>query len=149
MAVRADLSFEVSVPGGADLRGSLRGQDDRLVLDVDDVGTLAGAGRSPVSRALAETMASRSLVVRVVSDGVHLATVGAVVAPWWQQVATGSRNIELGSLRGARMALVALLRRRGARDDALSYLRWALTQPPPTPFPLAPTLVRPDAQDGR
>lgn len=136
MAVGADLRFEVSVPGRDAVRGSLRGEGSDLVLELDDPSLLAGTARSGASLGMAETVAALGVRIRVVCRGVHLASIGAVSAPWWQRPATRSRRIRLGSLRGVWMA------RSAVRSGAHSLLP-DLSTIPPTVFPLAPTFVRP------
>ena len=134
--VEADLCVELRGPDGAVARGHLTGRGSRLTFEVDDPGVFAGPGDVPVVRAAAEAMAARGIAVRVVHDGVHLVTLGAVSAPWWQRRATGSRRIRVVSWRGAWTSLRSRAVRRGA------VLPGAESLPPPTLLPLAPTFRR-------
>ncbi len=134
--VAADLDFEVSVPGAAPVRGTLRGDSNSLVLEVDDPGAFAGGGDAPVVRALADGLASWGVVITVVHDGVPLVRIGATRAPWWQRRVTGSRHIRLAGLGGAWTAL----RSRSRSTDPL--LPAAALVPPPTMLPIVPTLQR-------
>ncbi len=133
----ADLSLDLEVAGRATVRARLHGEANRLLLDVDDPSAFAGSRDAPVVRALAEQLAARGVVIRVVSGGRHLVSFGAVSAPWWQRRATGSRRIRIGSFRGALTA--ARARVRGAE----SVLPDAGLVPPTTLWPLTPTLRRP------
>lgn len=135
MRVGADLTFEVSAPGRDTVHGNLSGSGNRLLLEIDDPSLFAGTRSSGAGRSIAETMSSHGISVRVVSRGVHVVTAGAVMAPWWQRLATGSSRIRLGSPRGAWMARSAL------RSDAESLLP-DLSGVPLTPFPIAPTFGR-------
>lgn len=141
MGVSADLTFEVDVPGRSRVTGSLRGEGGRFALEVSDAAPFLGTGSSEAARGLAATIASRGMVVRVVSGGRHLASLGAVSAPWWQRLATRSAHVRLGSPRG----VVATVRARGSRGaSALPDLATARSMvPPPTLFPLFPTMARP------
>ncbi len=134
--VAADLSVALEVPGGKVVHGHLSGVRSRLTLEIDDPGALAGSDDAPMVRATAEMLAARGVSVRVVSAGVHLVTVGAVSAPWWQRRATGSRRIKVGSWRGA---WTSLRSRAGGQDPVLPD---AEALPPPTLFPIAPTFAR-------
>lgn len=136
LAVAADLRFELQRPGLDPVRGSVRGSASRLELDVDDPGALAGAGDAATLRVLAEGLAQQGVVLRVVHRGEHLVSLGAVNAPWWQRRFTGSRRVRAGSLRGAFTSFRA--RARGT-EAVLPDLSLA---PPPTLWPLVPTLRR-------
>ncbi len=133
LSVAADLSLEIACDDGSVVRAHLRDAADGLELDVDRPGVFAGRSDAPVVRAAAETLARYGLVVRVVSGGRHLVSVGAVRAPWWQRRATGSRRIRVGSLWGA---LVAARSRAGGARAVLPPV--ALVPPLPL-WPLAPT----------
>ena len=130
--VTADLSVELSGPDGETARGRLTGSHSKLTLDLDHPGVFAGTGDAPMVRAAAEELADRGICVRVVHDGVHLVTIGAVSAPWWQRRATGSRRIKVGSWRGVWTSL------RSRAGNTSAVLPSAESLPPPTMFPLAP-----------
>lgn len=133
VTVSADLTFELDVEGRTPIRGSLRGHGGRLTLEVDDPSAFAGAGDAPAIRLLADELAARHIVIRVVHDGDHLVTLGAVKAPWWQRRATRSRHIRLGSLKGAWTSARSRLK---GTDPVLPSLSMV---PPTTLFPIAPT----------
>lgn len=99
--VGADLEFTLSREGHEDVRGRIRGRNNRLVLEVDDAGAFAGGADAPAIKAVAEGLARRGMTLKVVQSDRHLVTLGAVRAPWWQKRYTGTRRIKLGSLRGA------------------------------------------------
>ena len=132
----ASLTVEVATPTGETATGHLSGEHGHLTLDVDNPGAVRGLGRRRAVRGVAEELATRGISVRVVHDGVHLVTLGAVSAPWWQRRATGSRRIRVGSWRGAWTSL----RSRAGHHDAVLPSAEAL--PPPTLLPLVPTLAR-------
>ncbi len=134
--VAADLSVELSSSEGRAATGHLSGAFGRLTLDIDNPGLFAGSGDAVMVRGAAEELATRGISVRVVSDGVHLVTIGAVSAPWWQRRATGSRRIRIGSWRGAWTAL----RSRAGQTSAV--LPTVESLPPPTLLPLVPTFSR-------
>lgn len=134
--VSADLTLDLHGADGHLAHGHLHGTDGRLTLDVDNPSVFAGSGDAPVVRSLADEMAARGLRVRVVHAGVHLVTIGAVTAPWWQRRATGSRHVRIASWRGAWTSL----RSRASGQPAV--LPDAESLPPPTMFPLVPTFSR-------
>ncbi len=136
IALAADLTVEVATPEGATATGHLSGSHGRLRLDIDNPGLLAGSGDSVTVRGVAEELATHGISVKVVHEGVHLVTLGAVSAPWWQRRATGSRRIKVGSWRGA----WTTLRSRAAQQAAV--LPTAESLPPPTMLPLTPTFSR-------
>lgn len=136
LTVGADLRFEVGREDGSTVHGHLQGRDNRFVLEVDHPGAFAGRDDAPAIRVVAENLAARGMVVRVMSEGQHLVSLGDVKAPWWQRRATGSRRIRLGSLRGALTS--ARSRARGAAPVLPSR-----DLAPPLPlWPIAPTFQR-------
>lgn len=137
LVVAADLGFDLEVAGRPAVHARLRGDANRLLLEVDDAGAFAGARDASAVRALAESLAAQGVVVRVESGGRHLVSLGDVRAPWWQRRATGSRRIRVGSVRGAFTA--ARSRTRGTR----AVLPDAALVPPTTLWPLTPTFRRP------
>jgi hypothetical protein len=136
LGVAADLSVEVSSPEGETATGHLTGSNGDLTLDVDNPSLFAGSGDAESVRGVAEELATHGISVRVVHEGVHLVTLGAVSAPWWQRRATGSRRIRIGSWRGAWTSL----RSRAGGQSAVLPTAEAL--PPPTLLPLLPTFAR-------
>jgi len=136
ITLAADLTVEVATPEGETATGHLSGTNGRLRLDIDNPGLLAGAGDSVTVRGVAQELAAHGITVEVRHDGVHLVTIGAVSAPWWQRRATGSRRIRVGSWRGVWTSL----RSRASQREAVLPTAEAL--PPPTMLPLAPTFAR-------
>jgi hypothetical protein len=132
----ADLTLRVATAEGQTASGHLSGSNGRLRLDIDNPGLFAGSGDSGTVRGAAEELAAQGISIRVVHDGVHLVTIGAVSAPWWQRRATGSRRIKVGSWRGAWTSLRSRATQQGA------VLPTAEALPPPTMLPLAPTFAR-------
>ncbi len=132
----ADLAFALERPGQEPVRGSVRGEGNRLQVELDDPSALAGAGDAPTLRVLAEALAARDVVLRVVHRGDHLVSLGAVSAPWWQRRFTGTRRIRLGSLRGVWTSA------RGRLRSTAAVLPDAGLTPASTLWPIAPTMVR-------
>ncbi len=131
--VEADLRVELVAAGGETVSGRLSGQANRLTLDVDHPEVFAGSRDAGMVRAVAETLAGRGIRVRVVHDDVHLVTIGAVRAPFWQRRATGSSYIRVGSWRGAWTSL------RSRVANPAPVLPGTEALPPPTMLPLVPT----------
>ena len=134
--VTADVTFEIEVEGRDPLRGTLRGDHSRLRLEVDDPAAFAGARDAGSLRGLADQLAELGIQIRVEHDGVHLVTLGATRAPWWQRPATGSSHIRLGSVRGVWAAV------RGRAQRNAPVLPDATLLPASTMFPIAPTFQR-------
>lgn len=137
LVMTADLRLELEVTGKPTVHALLRGDANRLVLEVDDASAFAGGRDAHAVRALAEGLAATGVVVRVESAGRHLVSLGDVSSPWWQRRATGSRRIRLGSVRGALSAA------RSRTRNAEAVLPDSSLMPPPTLWPLTPTLRRP------
>ncbi len=136
VGLSADLSVQVTTPQGEIARARLTGVEGDLTLDVDNPAMFAGADDADSVRGVAEGLAAHGITVRVVHEGVHLVTIGAVTAPWWQRRATGSRRIRIGTWRGAWTSL----RSRAGGQSAV--LPTAAALPPPTMLPLVPTFAR-------
>lgn len=133
--VAADLTFTLESEDGPAVTGRLTGRANRLVLEVDDPAAFAGGGDAGFVQAVAEGLANRGMVVQVVQGDVHLVTIGAVHAPWWQRRFTGSHHIRLGGLRGA-------LTSARARTSSPGVLPDPTLMPPGTMWPPAPTMLR-------
>ena len=136
LALAADLTFALERPGREPVRGSVRGQGNRLQVELDDPSALAGSGDAATLRGLADALAAQDVVLRVVHRGDHLISLGAVSAPWWQRRFTGTRRIRLGSLRGAATSARSRLR---AGDPVLPD---SALVPPGTLWPITPTMQR-------
>ena len=134
--VAADLTVQFTGADGQTAAGHLHGTHGRLTLDLDNPGVFAGSGDAVMVRNLASSLAGRGVQVRVQHRGVHLVSIGAVSAPWWQRRATGSKRIRVGSWRGAWTSL----RSRTATSEPV--LPDAGSLPPPTLFPILPTFAR-------
>ena len=135
--VTADLEFTVDLPGRDPVRGSLHGTGGRLELRVSDPSAFAGRGDSDSVRGFAAALATRGLVVSVVSGDATLLTLGATRTSWLQRRLTGSRHIVVGGARGAWTGARGRLRPVGEAvlpDQTLA--------PPSTLTPLAPTFLR-------
>lgn len=104
MRVRADLAFQVDVPGrsAAPTRCSGRVQADgqEITVSFSQTPSLGGSSTRPLVRPLAQRLERLGLVVRVVGPDGPLLRLGAGVrAPRWQLIATRSSRIELLSAR--------------------------------------------------
>ncbi|ROR91579.1 FHA domain-containing protein [Nocardioides aurantiacus] len=131
--VDADLRVELTGLDGQSARGHLYGEANHFTFELDHPGVFAGSDDAPTVAAAAEMFAERGITIKVVSDGVHLVTIGAVRAPWWQRRATGSRHIRVGTWRGGWTAL----RSRAAGQPPV--LPSSKAFPPPSMLPVAPT----------
>ncbi len=100
LQLAADLEVELALPDRPVVHAALRGQGNKLDLEVDDPQVFAGRGDVGAVRAVADGLADQGVTVRVLSGGTHLITMGATRSPWWQRRLTGSRHIRLGSARG-------------------------------------------------
>jgi hypothetical protein len=134
--VDADLCFVLEREGAAPVTGHLTGAANRLRLEVSDPGAFAGSDDASVVRALAAGLAQRGLTVEVHHDDHLLVTLGRVRVPWWQRVATRSRHLRVGSLRGAWTSARSRATSRGPALPGSSML------PPTTLWPIAPTFAR-------
>ncbi len=134
--VAADLTVSFTGPDGQSAGGHLHGTHGRLTLELDNPGVFAGSGDAAMVRSLADVLAGRGVKIRVEHEGVHLVSIGAVSAPWWQRRATGSRRIRVGSWRGA---WTSLRSRTSAGEPVLPSTG---SLPPPTLFPILPTFAR-------
>ncbi len=133
--VGADLQVELTSAEGETVHAHLTGSGNRLTLDVDRPESFAGHRDAGTVRAVAEGLADRGIRIRVVHDEVHLVTIGAVKAPWWQRRATGSPYVRVGSWRGAWTSL------RSRVANPTPVLPGPEALPPSTMLPLVPTFV--------
>ena len=97
------------------------------------------AGRSDAAaiRGLADGLANAGLSLSVVTPAGPLVALGATRTSWLQRRVTGSRHIRVQ--RGAGLWSLLRGRARAPRGGALPTAELA---PPPTLFPLAPTMAR-------
>lgn len=138
LELHADLQVELDLPGRGQVQAHLRGDGKQLDLEVDDPGAFAGRGDVSAVNEVAERLADHGISVRVLSNKIHLITIGAARVPWWQRRLTGSRHIRLGSLRG----LVTSARARTTAGD-LPVLPDRALAPPPAVSPLSTFFRRP------
>jgi len=85
-----------------------------------------------LARTIGAELARLGLTVSLATRHGVVGTVGAVRAPWFQSMVTGSKHLKLGSLSALRA-----LRRDGSGPDAQP-----ITLPPTTLFPVLPTVQR-------
>ena len=137
LAVAADLEFSVDIPGSRTVTGTLTGAGTALELRVSDPFVFAGRSDAAAIRGLADGLANAGLAISVVTPSGPLVALGATRTSWLQRRVTGSRHIRVQ--RGA--GLWSLLRGR-ARAPRGGALPTAEIAPPPTLFPLAPTMAR-------
>lgn len=137
LAVTADLTFSVDVPGARPVAGRLTGSGTRLDLHVDEPFVFAGRRDAATVRGLAEGLARQGLSMRVIGPSGPLVTLGVRRSSWLQRRVTGSRHIRVE--RGA--GLWSLARGR-AQSGAVAALPAAELAPPTTLWPPAPTFLR-------
>jgi hypothetical protein len=137
LTVDADLEFSLELPGTRPVRGVLTGSGKRMELRVSDPILFAGKSDASALRGLAKALASQGLLLSVSGPSGPLATLGVPRTSWLQRRVTGSRHIRLERAT----SLGVLLRGRGrtASEGALPVAELA---PPPTLFPIAPTMAR-------
>lgn len=133
-----DLSFSLLEPGSAgseaeQLHGTMTasGTDVEIFASRPELLFTGRSVRLADIRSLAAEVAALGLSITITGPDGVIARIGKVDAPLVQRVVTGSPNIRLGSAA----AVAPLLRRRGTDSSAIPL-------PPPTPFPLVPTVNR-------
>ncbi len=131
LRLEADLTFS-SIPGDGSEKVTGTVTADGSTIDVSVTGPLVSLGRpsSRMVRHVAGSLAARGL--RLVLHGPHgmVMAIGDVDTSWWQRLVTRSPYIRFGSPRVLRQVM------GGARSPRGS----ALAAPPPTVFPLFPTV---------
>lgn len=137
LTVDADLEFSVDIQGSRTVTGLLTGSGKALELRVSHPFLLAGRSDSGAIRGLAKGLADRGLSIRVVAPSGPLVTLGAARTSWLQRRVTGSRHIRIERAAG----LWSLVRGRNQAPSG-GALPSAELAPPPTLFPVAPTMVR-------
>lgn len=135
--VRLDIDLQFSL-AGADARSAVVGSVTAKGTDVT-VTVRDGAVALPdtrtwlaLARVVGAELARLGLTVSLTTRHGVVGTAGAVRPPWFQRLVSRSPHLKLGSLS----ALLAL-RRDGRSSDA-----HAITLPPTTLFPVAPTVLR-------
>jgi hypothetical protein len=127
-----DLTLEeVGAAGAPGLTASVKADGSEIVVHIDDPSRLPGRRDLRSLTELADGLARRGVSVRVEGPDGTIVAFGDVHASALQRMMTGSPHIRLGSVQ----AIAPLLRRR---DDAFE----AFAPPPPTLFPLFPTVQR-------
>ena len=137
LTVDANLTFSVHIPGSRTVTGALTGSGRALQLLVSDPFLFAGRSDSGAIRGLAKGLADRGLSVSVVMPSGPLVTLGAARTSWLQRRLTGSRHIRIE--RGAGLRSLIRGRTQAPTGGALPAAELA---PPPTLFPVVPTMVR-------
>ncbi|MHC5796244.1 FHA domain-containing protein [Lacisediminihabitans sp. FW035] len=132
-----DLTFSLAEPTGSGAADLLEGTITAAGSDVQVFAShpeMLVQGRSVKLadiRTLAKEIAGFGLSITLSGPDGVIARIGDVDAPMMQRVVTGSPHIRLGSAT----ALAPLLRNRGSATTAIPL-------PPPTLFPLVPTINR-------
>jgi hypothetical protein len=137
LTVDADLEFSLEIPGSRTLSGVLTGSGKRMELRVSDPLLFAGKSDASAIRGLAKALAGQGLVLSVIAPSGPLVTLGVSRTSWLQRRVTGSRHIRID--RSASLWLLLRGRSRAATGGALPVADLA---PPPTLFPIAPTMAR-------
>ncbi len=137
LVVDADLEFSVDIPGSETVTGVLSGSGTSLEVRVSNPFLFAGRSDSGAVRSLAALLAGRGMSLRVASDSGPLVTLGTTRTSWLQRRLTGSRHIRVE--RGAGLWSLFRGRLRSPRGGALPT---SSLLPPPTLFPVAPTMAR-------
>lgn len=137
LAVDADLQFSVDIPGSRTVTGELTGSGKAMQLRVSDPILFTGRSDAGAVRGLAKSLAGQGLLLRVIAPSGPLVTLGAAKTSWLQRRVTGSRHIRL-----ERSASIWLLLRGRSRAPVGGTLPLAELAPPPTLFPIAPTMAR-------
>lgn len=141
--IRLDIDMrvrQVGPDGDALTSFEVHAAGNEVVVVLEDTGAIAGLHRRDLTRLapLADGLARRGVRLRVEGPKGTLVQLGDVKAGPVGRMVAGSRHIRLGHVS----ALLPEVRRgddahRGGRPDAMP-----LTAPPPTLFPLFPTLTR-------
>ncbi|ASD22750.1 hypothetical protein B7495_12200 [Cryobacterium sp. LW097] len=135
-----DLVFSIDPADGEpaedQAHGTIRANGLEIEVFLSDPERFVRARMSslPALRSLAADLAERGLVVSVSGPDGVIARMGAVQAPLAQRLVTKSPHLIVGST-----AAVSPLLRRWRQPTAPER---TLPLPPPTPFPLVPTLAR-------
>jgi len=137
LTVDADLEFSVDLPGQRTVTGVLTGSGKALELRVSNPVMFAGRTDAQAVRGLAKGLADQGLSLSVVAPHGPLITLGTTRASWLQRRVTGSRHIRIE--RPAALWSLVRGRTNGPGGGVLPARELA---PPPTLFPIAPTMRR-------
>lgn len=141
LIVDADLEFSVDIPGSRTVSGTLTGSGKALELRVSDPFLFAGRKDAGAIKSLAAALSDRGLTLRVVGPPGPLVTLGRTKSSWLQRRLTGSRHMRVE--RGAGLWSLARGRAQAPSGGALPASELA---PPPTLFPVLPTMARPGSR---
>ncbi len=135
--LRLDIDLDIEQVGPDDetpARFTVRASGTEVVITVDDTAALAGMGRHDLAHLgpLADGLARRGIRVRVDGPKGTLVQFGDVKTGTVGRMVTGAPHVRLGSLG----ALLSEIRHPGRKGGGL------FTVPPPTLFPLVPTIAR-------
>lgn len=136
LAVQADLTFVVDVPGEPPVTGTVRGSGGNLVVEVSDTAPFSAKADTAGVGFVADQLARRGLRLTVRDGTRNLVTLGVDRNAWWHRLATRSRHVRIEGPRAA----WALLRGRSGSSGGV--LPTAGLMPASTLWPVAPTLAR-------
>ena len=132
----ADLSFRSTASDGSPgVAGTVTANETTINVDVSTPVSGVGKSTKRMVRHIASSLAQRQLRLVVNGPGGMVVALGDVPTLRWQRLLTRSPHIRLGNLRDVRRML------SGGRVDASRDRGSALVStPPPTMFPLFPTV---------
>lgn len=136
----ADLHFSIAAPADGGTveplaTGTVRASGSRVEIVTEQVALLSALSSRRSGRALATAVAAKGLTVSIGDSRGPLVVVGAGARAGLQRAVTRSRHIRIAGLRG----LATLVRGRRQRSGPVGT---GVFLPPPTMFPVAPTLER-------
>lgn len=140
LRIDADLEFSINEPEAAGgtvptATGTVRASGSRVEIRSDQVAVLSTLTSTGSAASTASALARRGLTVSIGDSRGPLVTLGAGPRAGLQRLVTRSAHIRIRGLRG----LVTLARGRRLRSRRVAG---GVFLPPPTMFPVAPTLVR-------
>ncbi len=126
----AAVDIEISTPEGEELTARLDSDGHTFRLSSDALGRLV-AGRSTADlNRTAGTVAEQGVVLELCDADGPVLRIGAVRAPWWQQLLTRSPRVRVVRWRAATRLKAAAF----SSDDATTLM------PPPVEWPMLPPL---------
>lgn len=137
--IEADLEFSVDRPApeggtGSSATGTVRADGSRIEIRSEQVSVLSTLASTGSARSTASALARRGLTVSIGDSRGPLLSIGVVPRVGLQRLVTRSRHIHIEGLRG--LMTLARSRLRSRQVTGGVFL------PPPTMFPVAPTLAR-------